>query len=105
MVSMDEHELRERCRQVMCEEVYFCLSALVWRLSKTEEMAGELVDVLAPREIFEHWAVSRWLAKKLLARGEAVLGWEGLNIWGRTTTGQAISMDGVIREIVAELHG
>ena len=27
------------------------------------------------------------------------------NIWGRTTTGQAIKMDYVIREIVKNLHG
>lgn len=56
-------------------------------------------------EVFEHWAVSTWLAEKLQEAGERVdTDFAGLNVWARTTTGQAISMDGVIRKITAELH-
>lgn len=55
------------------------------------------------REVFEHWAVSKWLAEKLAAKGERVdMDFAGLCVWGRTTTGQSISMDGVIQEIHAE---
>lgn len=51
-------------------------------------------------EVFEHWAVSQWLAEKLLEQGERVdTDFAGLNVWARTTTGQAISMDSVIRTI------
>src|SRR5690606_9921461 len=43
------------------------------------------------REVFEHWAVSNWLADALEARGEKVdRDFAGLNVWARTTTGQAI---------------
>jgi len=57
------------------------------------------------REVFEHWAVSPWLADKLLERGEKVdKDFAGLNVWARTTTGQAISSDHVIEEITRELH-
>ena len=63
------------------------------------------------REVYEHWAVSTWLAEKLTANGETVRDFGGLNIWLRTTTGQAISMDQVICDIydqgqawLAELH-
>ncbi len=56
------------------------------------------------REVFEHWTVSRWLADKLEARGEKVdRDFAGLIVWARTTTGQAILLDGVIRDIVREL--
>ena len=54
-----------------------------------------------PKEIDEYWAVSSWLARKLDEAGEAVhMDVYGHNIWGRCTTGQAISMDHVIREMV-----
>lgn len=56
-------------------------------------------------EAYEHWIVSNWLADKLEAKGE-MIGRDicGLTIWGRTTTGQAISMDSVIQEIYNDLH-
>lgn len=54
-------------------------------------------------EVFEHWAVSSWLAEKLIAKGERVdTDFAGLNVWARTTAGQAISVDSVIGEIVSE---
>lgn len=56
------------------------------------------------REVYEHWLVSDWLARKLEAKGEVVGEFAGLTIWGRTTTGQSIYMDGVIQEITAEAN-
>lgn len=54
-------------------------------------------------EVYEHWAVSQWLAEKLIAKGERVdTDFAGLNVWARTTTGQAISADSVIETITAE---
>jgi hypothetical protein len=51
-------------------------------------------------EVYEHWAVSSWLADKLEAQGERVdRDFAGLIVWARTTTGQAIAMDGVIERI------
>lgn len=55
-----------------------------------------------PREIFEYWAVSDWLATKLEEKREAILSAYGLNIWGRQTSGQSISMDYVICKIFDE---
>lgn len=55
-------------------------------------------------EVYEHWAVSNRLADDLERHGERVdRDFAGLNVWARTTTGQAISMDGVIRKITAEV--
>lgn len=54
-------------------------------------------------EVYEHWAVSTWLAEKLAEKGERVdTDFAGLNVWARTTTGQAISADAVIEKITAE---
>lgn len=56
-------------------------------------------------EVFEHWAVTDWLADKLEAAGEKIdRDFAGLNVWGRTTPGQQISADGVIQRIYAETH-
>ena len=58
-----------------------------------------------PIEIYEYWFVSGYLANKLEAKGEIIShDFFGHCVWGRTTTGQSISMDHVIREIYAELN-
>lgn len=57
------------------------------------------------REALEHWVVSEWLADKLEEEGEMVCrDFLGLTIWGRTTSGQSISMDYVIHKIAEKLH-
>ena len=56
-------------------------------------------------EVFEHWIVSDFLARKLAERGEVIeRNFYGLTIWGRATTGQARSMDWVICQIYDALH-
>ena len=55
------------------------------------------------REVFEHWAVSTYLAELLLAVGEKVdLDFAGLCVWARTTTGQVIDADACIEECIRE---
>lgn len=56
------------------------------------------------RDIFEHWIVSDWLARQLESHGEVVeMDFHGLTVWGRSTTGQAILLDGVIERIYVEM--
>lgn len=57
-----------------------------------------------PQEIFEWWIVTYWLFEKLKERGEPVIEWQNLSIWGRTTTGQAILLDSVISDIAEEME-
>lgn len=61
------------------------------------------------REVYEHWIVTDWLADKLEAKGEKVdRDFAGMIVWARTTTGQSVSMDGVMQGIAADLakqHG
>lgn len=56
-------------------------------------------------EVYEHWIVTSWLARKLAACGEITGEFAGLTIWGRCTTGQAICLDGVIQSIAIESYG
>jgi len=57
-------------------------------------------------DVYEHWLVSNWLAGKLENHGEkvidAILGVGP--VWCRTSTGQAIKLDGVIGEIAEEME-
>src|SRR5271155_3974197 len=58
-----------------------------------------------PQKIFEWWLVSPWLGKKLLLEGDPVID-NGYGVWwGRTTTGQAISLDDVISKIFTDIMG
>ncbi|NBX04265.1 MAG: hypothetical protein EBR02_09470 [Alphaproteobacteria bacterium] len=53
------------------------------------------------REVFEHWSVSSWLASQLEKHGEKIArDWYGHHVWARTTTGQSISIDAVIEDVV-----
>lgn len=52
-------------------------------------------------EAYEHWVVDDLLAYQLEQRGEMISrDFLGMTVWGRPTTGQAIAMDYVIRDIV-----
>lgn len=53
-------------------------------------------------DVYEHWIVSSWFARKLREKGHPVGELLGLTIWGRGTTGQSISMDGSILEIARD---
>lgn len=56
-------------------------------------------------DICEHFIVSNWLADKLADKEEAIeKDFYGLNIWGRSCSGQAIRVDDVIRDIWKELQ-
>ena len=55
------------------------------------------------REVFEHWAVSPYLAELLEAVGEKVdTNFAGLCVWARTTTGQVIWADWAIEDCLRE---
>ena len=58
-----------------------------------------------PQEIFEWWLVSNWLGRKLLMVGEPLIDNGFGTWWGRTTTGQAISLDYVINSIYDDIFG
>lgn len=68
-----------------------------------EEIEGE--DEPQPKEIYEWWLVTEWLAKKLNSIEQVVLETDWGFYWGRTCTGQAIELDNVMQEVARLIHG
>jgi len=113
-----EINLQRKLDEFVNREVIYSASALVYELSNKgtlneEELCslyyGELIegteDEPEYEEIFEHWIVSEYLADRLEEKGESITrNFYGFTIWGRSCTGQAISMDYVIGKIYEELH-
>jgi hypothetical protein len=125
MLSTDINAIAER---IVSQEVQVCLSSLVSTLAsgygnnfqrdmsalceQAMELCSPVLDTTDEGtedepyewEVFEHWAVSSWLAAELEVEGEKVdKDFTGLNVWARTTTGQAISMDSCILAIAKRL--
>ena len=57
-----------------------------------------------PQEIFQWWAVSDYLARKLLEAGEPVIDNDYGTWWGRTCCGQALHMDYSLQEIAGDIE-
>lgn len=69
-----------------------------------EEVCQHLNLEPEEREVYEHWAVDSHFASYLRDFGEAVVEVLDFQVWCRTCTGQAISMDHVIREIASKME-
>ena len=54
-------------------------------------------------EVYEHWICSSWLAARLKERGYVVGELCGLTIYGRTCTGQSMSLDRNMQSLAIEL--
>lgn len=55
------------------------------------------------RTVKEWWLVTPYMAELLKEKGEVILSDYGCYWWGRTTSGQALYMDGVIQEIAGQI--
>lgn len=111
---------QEELGQFVSREVVFCQSSLVDMLISSGKLVSkgfdyenvtnlfnpdeEASDEQQAQEIYEWWLVSDWLLEKLEKKGQPVLKTDYGSWWGRTTTGQAILLDGVIEDIYTELH-
>ena len=67
--------------------------------NELEELAEACEWEAEPQEIYEWWRVTDWLAEKLSERGQPILRNAYGTWWGRTATGQAISLDGTFQAI------
>lgn len=68
-----------------------------------EKVGNEFNLDVEYREVYEHWLVDRWFSERLASRGEVIFEFCNMTLWGRCCTGQAISMDSVVEEIVKDL--
>ena len=80
------------------------IDATVYKCNNCGEIIAEDDLDTRPEEIFEWWAVSCWFGEKLAEQGCVVIESYGKSYWGRTTTGQSISLDGCIASIAKKLQ-
>lgn len=90
--------------QEQLEGIRTKVKALITNDSEYTEIGRHLNFDPDYTEILEHWVLpERWTANDLEAEGEVVFDFGGMTIWGRTTSGQSISIDYVIRNICKNL--
>lgn len=100
----DEDDAIEAARMSVIEVIRQNVSELVTNDSERRDIADQFGLDAYSWEIYEHWVVDRYFAMHELApRGHVVFEFGGMTIWGRPTTGQSISIDGIIRDIVRGL--
>ena len=107
VVSYGDIENLYKCRCPQCGEVikkddnenYTCTGYKCDYTAPDSHMLDQ-----EPQEIFEWWIVTAFLYSKLKEKGEPVLEWGNNCYWGRTTTGQAILLDGVISSICSDME-
>lgn len=68
-----------------------------------ESLWEELQNLNEYSEIMEWWLVTPYMAELLKEKGEVILSDYDCYWWGRTTSGQALYMDGVIQEIAEQI--
>ena len=69
-----------------------------------ESLWEELQNLDKNSEIMEWWLVTPYMAELLKEKGEVILSDYDCYWWGRTTSGQALYMDGVIQEIAEQMR-
>lgn len=85
------------------EDLRHAIVALITNADEYREIGQEFNIEPCYDEIYEHWLCDTYTKGVLKSYGETVFEFGNLDIWGRTATGQSISLDGVIRRIVKEL--
>ena len=68
-----------------------------------ESLWEELQNFNDSSEVMEWWLVTPYMAELLKEKGEVILSDYDCYWWGRTTSGQALYMDGVIQEIAGQI--
>lgn len=94
------------------EDIQEAINSLKEKLDETEdedvcaEIEEEIQDLeeleTEPQEIYEWWIVDSMMMEHLARLGEPVIRHE--NLWGRTTTGQAILLDYCISKMAEEME-
>lgn len=100
----DEGEAIQAARMSVIDRIRENVKANIWRDDDYRKIADDFGLDPHTWEIYEHWIIEEGYVARLLQQYEQVVfNFGGMRIWARGTTGQSISMDYVIRQIVREL--
>ena len=101
-----EQEINETCENIVKNDIFCSINLTIGKeLENNPELITEsknydkYIGKEEELEIFEYWAVENWLAERLEEQGEIIFDCLDFIVWGRQCTGQAIKMDGVIKDI------
>ena len=100
----EEYEAIEAARSSVIDVIREKVKGLITNADEYREIGEEFNLDVGYDEVYEHWTCDRYTAGVLQEHGQIVFDFGGLRIWGRMTTGQSISMDYVIRQIVKGLE-
>ena len=103
IIDSDEDDANRAALEASIDTLRTRVKDLITSDDEYREIAEDFGLDPEQHEVYEHWLVDRYFANELEAHGERTFGFCNLVIWGRCTTGQSISMDGVIRRIVKGL--
>jgi len=104
-VTEEGEDDEDEAREAAIESVLPAIREAVWKITTDYEAICTAHGLdYEYTEALEYWVVSSWLAEKLAEKGESIAEVAGLTVWGRCTSGQAISIDGVIESIVLETY-
>lgn len=97
----DEDDAIDAARMSVIETIRDKVSELITNDDEYREIAEDFGLDPYTHEVYEHWTLQeRWTARELREHGQIVFEFGGLMIWSRTTTGQSICLDYIVREIV-----
>ncbi|MBS6831862.1 MAG: hypothetical protein KH216_03380 [Clostridiales bacterium] len=96
------YETQQRAKRLTDMNVLWGQSTVIEELIRAGKIDEEYLYPFNGDEVLEWWLVTPWLAERLKELGEIIIDELGCRWWGRLTSGQAIHMDSVIREICGE---
>ena len=92
-------------RELVERNVLWNQNEIIDELVKARAIAEDtFFNAIGEEEVLEWWLVMPTFAKYLKAENEVILEIFENYYWGRTTSGMAIYMDGVITDIVNKLN-
>ena len=104
IIDDDEDAANEAALDICIDDIRAKIKGMITNESEYREIADRFSLDPERWEVYEHWTIPEgWTAHDLEAEGELVFNFCNLRIWGRCTTGQSISLDGVVRRIVKNL--
>jgi len=107
--TVEQFSDEDDAREAAIESSMGLIREKVWAMVTTQEEFQKIVQDhnldYDYDEVYEHYSVSDWLARKLSDEGEITGEVAGLTVWGRCCTGQSMTLDSVIQEIACELWG
>lgn len=103
IIDSDEDDANRAALEASIDTIRTRVKDLITTDDEYREIAEDFGLDPEQHEVYEHWLVDRYFARELEDHGERTFGFCNLVIWGRCATGQSISMDYVVRQIVREL--